>query len=126
MNVGHVAITEIFTPEASIALNALGDRLKAQLNDLFMKHQAQLRVTGRGSMLTVHPVGGEPSSPDDVASADVRLRHLLYLDLLEDGVYIAGRGFMALSLVLDESHCDRLTEAVRRFIDRRRDLICTA
>ena len=126
MNVGHVAITEVFTPEACVTLNAMGDALKARLNNLFMEHQAQMRVTGRGSMLTIHPVGGEPSSPDDIASADVRLRHLLYLDLLEEGLYIAGRGFMALSLALDDVHCDRLTEAVSRFLDRRRDLVCIA
>jgi glutamate-1-semialdehyde 2,1-aminomutase len=125
MNVGHVAITEIFTPEACLALNATGDVLRARLNELFMEHQAQMRVTGRGSMLSIHPVGGEPASPEDVASADLRLRQLLYLDLLEEGIYIAGRGFMALSLVLDQSHCDLLAGAIGRFLDRRRDLVCT-
>jgi glutamate-1-semialdehyde 2,1-aminomutase len=124
MNVGHVAITEVFTPEACIALNALGDTLKARLNRLFMEHQAQMRVTGRGSMLTLHPVGGEPSKPDDIANSDLRIRQLLYLDLLEEGLYIAGRGFMALSLALDQSHCDRLAEAIGRFLDKHRELVC--
>lgn len=126
MTAGHVAMTEIFTPEACVALNARGDRLRAALNELFMRYQAPLRATGLGSMLTVHPVAGEIKGPDDAAKADPRLRQLLFLDLLDRGYYIADRGFMALSLMVTDAHCDGLAKAVESFIQNRRDVLQTA
>jgi glutamate-1-semialdehyde 2,1-aminomutase len=123
MTVGHVAMSEIFTPETSIALNRRGDRLRDGLNDLFMRYQAPLRATGMGSMMTLHPVAGEVRSPEDSGRADIRLKRLLYLDLLDQGYYIAERGFSALSLMIDENHSDGLTRAVGQFVERRRPLL---
>ena len=36
---------------------------------------------------------------------------------------MAERGFMALSLMIDDKHCDGLLAAIRRFIERRRELL---
>ena len=99
------AMSEIFTPEASIALNRRGDRLRDRLNDLAMRYQAPIRATGMGSMITLHPVGGEIRAPEDAGRADMRLKRLLYLDLLEEGFYLAERGFAALSLMITDEHC---------------------
>jgi glutamate-1-semialdehyde 2,1-aminomutase len=123
MTVGHIAMSEIYTPEACVALNERGDRLRDGLNDLFMHYQAPLKATGLGSMITLHPVAGEVRVPEDAAKADIRLKRLLYLDLLDEGYYLAERGFMALSLMIDEAHCKGLLGAVSRFIERRHDLM---
>jgi glutamate-1-semialdehyde 2,1-aminomutase len=123
MTAGEVALREVFTPEACADLNARGDRLRAVLNDLFMRYQAPMKATGLGSMLTLHPVAGEVSTPDDVARSDKRLRQLLFLDLLDEGIYIAERGFMALSLKVTEADCESLVAAVERFISRRKELL---
>jgi glutamate-1-semialdehyde 2,1-aminomutase len=123
MTAGFVAITEVYTAEAVNDLNGRGDRLRASLNDLFMRYQAPMQATGIGSMITLHPVVGEVRTPEDVQKADKRLRQLLFLDLLDDGFYIAERGFMALSLKVSEEDCARLVAAVERFIARRRELL---
>ncbi len=123
MTVGHVAMTEIFTPDACVELNARGDRLRHGLNDLFMRYQVRMKAMGQGSMITVHPASGEITSPEDVEHADKRLRQLLFLDLLEDGIYIAERGFMALSLMVTDADCERVVGAVERHITRRRELL---
>jgi glutamate-1-semialdehyde 2,1-aminomutase len=120
MTAGHAAMTEIFTPEACIALNARGDRLRDRLNDLFMRYQVRMQAKGIGSMMTIHPLGGEITSPQATEHADIRLKRLLFLDLLESGFYIAERGFVALSLMVTDADCDRLVEAVERFVERRR------
>ncbi len=123
MTVGHAALTEIFTDEACVALNARGDRLRDNLNELFMKYQAPMRATGLGSMLTLHPVAGDVKSPEDAEKGDKRLKQLLFLDLLDEGIYIAERGFMALSLMVTDQDCNKLVGVVERFIERRRDLL---
>ena len=123
MTVGHVAMTEIYTPEACTALNARGERLRDRLNDLFMRYQVRMKAMGQGSMIAVHPMAGDINSPEDLEKSDKRLRQLLFLDLLDDGVYMAERGFMALSLMLTEADCDRVVGAVERHITNRRDLL---
>lgn len=123
MNVGHVAMTEIYTPEACAALNARGDRLRDTLNDLFMRYQVKMKAMGQGSMVVIHPTAGEINSPHDIEDTDKRLRQILFLDLLEQGIYIAERGFMALSLVVTDADCDRLVKAVEGYITRRRELL---
>ena len=120
MTAGHVAMTEIFTPEACLALNARGDRLRSALNDLFMRYQVRMQAKGMGSMMTIHPLGGSINSPEDAEHGDKRLKNLLFLDLLEQGIYIAERGFLALSLMVTDADCDRLVAAVERFISKRR------
>jgi glutamate-1-semialdehyde 2,1-aminomutase len=123
MNAGHVGITEIFTADACVALNARGDKLRHDINDLFMRYQTSMQATGMGSMLTLHPVLGEIASPADTEKADIRLKRLLYLDLLDQGIYIAERGFMALSLVIETVDTQRLLGALESFIKRYRHLL---
>ncbi len=123
MTVGQVAMTEIYTPEACIALNARGDVLREKLNDLFMRYQVKMRAMGQGSMIAIHPSAGEITRPEDLDATDKSLRQLLFLDLLEQGIYIAERGFMALSLMVTDAEGDRLVAAVEAHVNRRRDLL---
>lgn len=123
MTAGVAGLTRVYTPEACIALNARGDRLRERLNDLFMRAQVRMKATGMGSMITVHPLGGDIVKPEDAEHADKRLKQLLFLDLLDQGIYIAERGFMALSLMIDEEACARLVAAFESFIAKRRALL---
>jgi len=123
MTVGQAAMTEVFTPEACIALNARGDKLRNDLNELFMRYQAPMRATGLGSMIALHPVPREIHSVADADEADGRLRQLLYLDLLEQGIYLADRGFIALSLMVSDGDCSKLLTAMERFIEKRKEIL---
>ena len=123
MTVGGVAMTRIYTAEACEALNARGDRLRDGLNELFMRYQVKMKATGQGSMIALHPSAAEITRPEDLDRTDKRLRQLLFLDLLEQGIYIAERGFIALSLMVTDVDCSRLLRAVEGHITRRRDLL---
>jgi glutamate-1-semialdehyde 2,1-aminomutase len=123
MAVGSVAMSEIYTPEACAALNARGDALREKLNDLFMRYQVRMKAMGQGSMIAIHPMQGEINSPHDIEATDKRLRQLLFLDLLEQGVYIAERGFMALSLMVTDEDCERVVTAVEHHITARREML---
>jgi glutamate-1-semialdehyde 2,1-aminomutase len=123
MTAGHAGLTEIFTPEACVNLNARGEELKSRLNAMFMERQARMQVTGVGSLLTLHPLGGEIADAEAAAKADMRLKRLIYFHLLEDGIYLAERGFMALSLALDDREFEALESSLDRFVTRYREFI---
>jgi glutamate-1-semialdehyde 2,1-aminomutase len=123
MTAGHAGLTEVFTPEACVKLNARGEELKSRLNAMFMERQARMQVTGVGSLLTLHPLGGEIADAEAAAKADMRLKRLIYFHLLEDGIYLAERGFMALSLVLDQQEFDAFEASLDRFVTRYREFV---
>jgi glutamate-1-semialdehyde 2,1-aminomutase len=123
MTAGHAGLTEVFTAEACVALNARGEALKIRLNELFMQRQARMQVTGVGSLLTLHPMGGEIADAETAEKADLRLKRLIYFHLLEEGIYLAERGFMALSLVLGDAEFDALVVSLDRFVTRYRSFI---
>lgn len=123
MTAGLVGITQIYTPQVCLAHNARGEALKVRLNDMFMHHQAPMQVTGVGSLLTLHPLGGVIASAGDAAKADMRLKRLIYFHLLDDGIYVAERGFMALSLALGDGDFNALEASLQRFVEQNRALI---
>ncbi len=123
MAAGLAGLTQIFTPEACTALNARGDRFREALNVMFMRYQVRMQATGMGSMITLHPVAGKILVPADLAKADTRLKRLLFLDLLDQGIYVAERGFMALSLMVTDADCARVVAGVEDFIKNRRELL---
>ncbi len=123
MTAGHAGLTEIFTPDACVALNERGEKLRHDINDLCMGYQAAMQATGMGSMLTLHPIAGSIVKPEDTEMGDKRLKRLLYLDLLDRGIYIAERGFMALSLMVKQPETQRLLDALESFIKRYRHLM---
>ena len=123
MTAGRVGITEVYTREVCVSHNARGEALKLRLNDMFMRHQATMQVTGVGSLLTLHPLGGAIRSAEDAAKADVRLKRLIYFHLLDNGLYVAERGFMALALTLSDADFDALEEALQGFIAKYRSLL---
>ena len=87
-----------------VALNERGDRLRLALDAVLSASGLGLWVTGLGAMSSLH-------------ADDDRLLDLLFHHLLADGLYIARRGFIALSLEIDDEDCDRLTASVRRWVD---------
>ncbi|MEM7139921.1 MAG: aminotransferase class III-fold pyridoxal phosphate-dependent enzyme [Actinomycetota bacterium] len=97
-------ISKLLTPERLEDVNARGDRLRSRLGETFAAHGTPMTCTGMGSMLCIH--ADEP-----------RLLELLFLALVEQGLFIAPRGFMALSTAITDDHVDALVEAVAAWTD---------
>ena len=112
MAAGVAALTEVIEPQGLREVNERGDRLRARLNSVFAESGLPMCVTGWGSLNTVHGTGGPVSCPADLKTADDRLKELLFFDLLDQGFYMARRGFIALSLEIDDSHVDELIAIV--------------
>lgn len=122
MSAGLTGLTEVYTPDAAVALNARGDALRERLNALCRAADAPLQFTGIGSMIAVHATRDPVRSPADAAKADAKLKELFFFDMLAHGVWLARRGMMALSLPIGDAECDRLTGAVEEFLASRRSL----
>lgn len=123
MSAGVAGMSEVFTPEAQIALNARGDALRERLNELCRRAGAAMQFTGLGSMMTVHFTRAPIRRPADVASLDPRLKELFFFDMIAAGLYIARRGMMVLSLPNSDTDCDRFAAAVEEFLTSRRALL---
>lgn len=85
--------------ERIVAVNALGDRLRARLAAALEAADAGMWITGLGSMMAIH------AERDEVLD-------LLFHHLLDRGIYIARRGFIAPSFEITDDDVDRLVAAV--------------
>lgn len=123
MAAGIAGLTKVFTPAAAVALNARGDALRARLNALCRERAACFQFTGLGSLMSAHATDRPIRAPADAAAADAALEGLFFFDLLERGVYVARKGFIALSLPIGDAEIDHFVDATADFLDRRRDLL---
>ncbi|MFM1988104.1 MAG: hypothetical protein RJA99_1061 [Pseudomonadota bacterium] len=123
MAAGHAGLTRVLTRDALDAVNARGERLRAALNAVFARHGVALQATGLGSLLTLHATDRPIRSARDLAGSDPRVKDLLFFDLLERGVWIARRGFVALSLPFGDVEVDTLVAAVDDAVTARRGLL---
>ena len=62
------------------------------------------------------------AAPEDAADGDPALKALLFYDLLADGFWVAQRGFLSLSLEIDDALCERFVAAVETVLHQRAGL----
>ncbi len=123
LSAGYRGLTEAFTPEAQVEMNARFERLRGRLNELTKRARAAMQFTGIGSMMSVHFCEGEIASERDVDRGNAELTELFFFDLLARGYYIARRGMIAGSLATGEAECEGLLAAVDSFVAERADLL---
>jgi glutamate-1-semialdehyde 2,1-aminomutase len=117
MSAGVAGLRDVYTAAAALALNARGDALRARLNAAAQRARFPMQFTGLGSMMNVHMCGGIVRSVRDLAPSIAPLRELLYFDMLRQGLWLAHRGMINLSLPMGDAECDRLVHAVEVFIE---------
>jgi len=123
MTAGLTGLTDVYTQDAAVALNARGETLRHRLNALCQAANAPMQFTGIGSMLAVHMLRGPVSSPEEAAKADPKLKELFFFDMLAQGIWLARRGMMTVSLPIGDAECDALVAAVEEFLSARRSLL---
>jgi glutamate-1-semialdehyde 2,1-aminomutase len=123
MNAGYAGLSEVYTAEAAEALNAAGDRLRADLNALARTRGLPVQFTGLGSMMAVHFRDGAIRTFADVQAGRQDLKPLLQFDLMERGIYSPRRGMYVLSLPMGEAERRALCAAFEEFLDSRAGLV---
>ncbi|MFP6740898.1 MAG: aminotransferase class III-fold pyridoxal phosphate-dependent enzyme [Alphaproteobacteria bacterium] len=115
MSAGYTGLTEVFTPEANLALNAAGDDVRARIGAVIEKHGVPAQVTGRGSMMVVHFCDGPMRGPMDAARSSKQASTLFHLDMMGRGKYVVPRGMINQSLPMTDGDRDGLVEAIDEF-----------
>jgi glutamate-1-semialdehyde 2,1-aminomutase len=115
MAAGAAGLTQVLTDAEITRLNDLGDRLRQRLNAFSAERELRFCATGYGSLVGLHFTPGPVRNEGDVPDA-TELRGLLHLHMLERGFSYGRRGFIALSLPLDERDIDGFAAAVEEFL----------
>jgi glutamate-1-semialdehyde 2,1-aminomutase len=121
MAAGRVAMGEIFTAAMADTLFERGERMRAALNAACAG--VPMHFTGLGSMATPHFRAGPIERPYAATVEEDSLRELFFFDMLRDGLYLARRGMVALSLPVGEPELGRFTAAVTEFVQSRAPLL---
>lgn len=93
-------------PSESTAAASAIPSLEDKTSDPHAAEDPGMYISGRGSMLAVHICG--PSN--------AQLRHLFWHHMLEEGIYLAQRGFVALNLELTAGHVEKFVKATEAFV----------
>lgn len=110
-----VAAMDLLTNAALHEVHQRGERLRIGLNDAFAASAVGMCATGVGSLLNIHATPGPVHHAMDLVDADERLKELFFFAMLEAGIYVARRGFVALSLEITDQDVDRFLAAARAF-----------
>ncbi len=116
MAAGYAGLTRVYPPQVAEGHTAAGDALRDELAAAFREAAAPFQVTGVGSLMTVHATAGPVRDRKDAGRRDRALNELLFLDLLEQGYYIAPRGYLALSLAVSDRQLAGFIQAVEEFL----------
>ncbi len=123
MAAGVAAMGEVLTDELLNQLNSRGDRLRNELNKIAREHETCIQFTGLGSLLGMHTTTSPIHSTADLNDCDDRIMELIFLDLLEQGYYIARRGFIALMLPLGDAEIEGFRNAFTAVVKARGELL---
>ena len=108
MTAGVAAMT-LLDQESIDRINALGDRLAADINALFESTGIRAQCLGYGSLQQIQWTDAPVISLRDAARAGQgigRLRELLHLELLNRGVYTSNRGMFCISTPMADAEID--------------------
>lgn len=102
--------TQISTPAAGNGITveslSLSDSPKNKSNNPHNSKKGGMWVSGRGSMMNIHFSGESEKS----------LQGLFWHSMLEHGVYLAQRGFIALNIEMNEGHVKKFLNVAEGFV----------
>lgn len=123
MAAGAAGLAELYTPAAARELNAMGDQLRRELNAMCTARRVPMQFIGTGSLMNLQAGTQEIRSVSDLDPNGNILKDLFFFHMIEQGIYIARRGFIVLSLPITPMETGRMLRAVEGFIDRYESLL---
>ncbi len=123
MSAGLVGARDVYTPEACIKLNSLGDSLRLQLNALGRKVGLSFHATGLGGVLSTHWNDSGMTEPTRVEPGTAPVRRLFQLEMIARGYFVSQCGTITLSLPMTESDIKAFVAEVREYLTRHADIL---
>lgn len=123
MSAGLVGARDVYTPEACIKLNSLGDSLRLQLNALGRSVGLSFHATGLGSVLSTHWNESGMTEPSRVEPGTAAARRLFQLEMIARGYFVSQRGMIALSVPMTAREVKAFVAEVRAYLTRHADIL---
>jgi glutamate-1-semialdehyde 2,1-aminomutase len=123
MAAGSAGIGEIFTKKRAAEFFKWSEAFRVSLNDMFVEKDVPMYCNGLGSIFAIHFSRKPIQKKADISPGCLSLRPLLHMELLLEGVLVAGRGDLFQSLAMTEKHLSKASNALEIFIDRYKPLI---
>ena len=123
MAAGLTGLRDIYTPERAISHNRLGDEFRGSLNRVIAEHDVPMTVSGIGSLMCIHFQCEAPRCTNESVKVDPRLSTLFHLEMLLAGLYIADRGYMSLSLALENEDYETFVSGFDHLLSRHGGLV---
>ncbi|MEW5422841.1 aspartate aminotransferase family protein [Amorphus sp. 3PC139-8] len=120
---GLTGLTQVFTAERADTFFAFGERFRESLSQRLIDAGLPVRASGLGSMISLHVGENAPVRLADLDPATDRLRQLVHLRGLAEGIATTPRGDLFLSLPMT---ADILSEAADRLVAIVADEIASA
>lgn len=115
--VAGAAALDLLDEAAISRINELGETLRAGIARVADSTGLPLSVTGCGSLLNIHAQPEVRTASEAEAAAEHPLKRLLHLTLLAHGLFVAPRGELCVSTVMNEDTIDRaLTSISNAFV----------
>ena len=124
MIAGLVGLKEIFTSKKATELFERGERFKLRLNKVITESNANLQVTGVGSILGLHVGTSVISKPPKYSRLELDILKLVHLQMSLRGFLFAQRGFITLNLAMSEKDIDNFVLAFQEVIRLQSDILC--
>ena len=122
MAAGLATLAELTATEID-RINRLGKNLRAGLRQVLDELAVTARVTGIGSLAQLHFTRSEVSDWRSAATANVELRSIFHLLLMESGIFTATRAFFNISTPMGKAEVEKLIEATRHALTEMKPLI---
>jgi glutamate-1-semialdehyde 2,1-aminomutase len=123
MAAGIAGLRDIFTADRADSFNEHGEQLRASLTSLATELDVPVVFTGQGSMISVHFARMQPRRPSHIPAISPKVVALFHMHALMNGVLVANRGDIFLSLSNEAHHEEALRCVTRDFLLTYRELI---
>ncbi len=112
MTAGLATLSELTVSEID-RINRLGGKLRTDLRKVLNELEITAQVTGTGSLAQIHFTDRQVKDWRSAATANIDLRTIFHLLLLEKGIFVATRAFFNISTPMDATEVNKLMVAVK-------------
>jgi glutamate-1-semialdehyde 2,1-aminomutase len=121
---GVAGLRHLYPPEVAARHTARGEAFRARLNGIVAQLGLPAQVTGVGTLMCVHFHDRPVKRPADTEATRPEARALFHLEMLARGFYFARRGYMSLSLALEEVDYDGYARAFEEVLGEHGKVLC--
>jgi glutamate-1-semialdehyde 2,1-aminomutase len=119
MSAGIAGLEQVLDESTLIEVNQRGDRLRLALDGV--AQTAGMHVSGRGSLMTVHPAREPITAASPLTDIQAAARSLVFFGLVARGFWLAKRGMLSVSIPITDALCDDLVAAFADVLDTHRE-----